>query len=106
MAELGHGFTLTSPRIKNDTILNGLSAPIDLCFIDANHKYQGVRGDYDWLKNRCKYYMFHDIFDRDCPGVVQIWHELVESSRSSKHVECIQQPTGLREDQHKVYFNR
>jgi hypothetical protein len=33
----------------------------DLCFIDANHRYKAVKGD--WLKVRdfCKFIAFHDI---------------------------------------------
>lgn len=33
----------------------------DLCFIDANHSYKGVKKDYEKVKDYCKIIAFHDI---------------------------------------------
>ena len=33
----------------------------DLCFIDANHAYKGVKCDYEKSKDCCKFIAFHDI---------------------------------------------
>jgi len=53
----------------------------DLCFIDANHSYGGVKNDYEIVKNSCNYIGFHDIAtvnskkpDQIC--VRHLWAEL------------------------------
>jgi predicted O-methyltransferase YrrM len=33
----------------------------DLCFIDANHRYDAVKWDYENVKDHCKIIAFHDI---------------------------------------------
>src|SRR5574342_706958 len=45
----------------------------DLVFIDGNHEYQMVRGDYKWYKEYAKKAIaFHDIAGlRECEGVKQ-----------------------------------
>ena len=48
----------------------------DLIFIDGDHSYQGVSNDYEKTKNSGKIYVFHDIVNAACPGVVQFWNEL------------------------------
>ena len=48
----------------------------DLIFIDGDHSYEGVKNDYETTKNNGKIYVFHDIVNAHCPGVVQFWNEL------------------------------
>ena len=48
----------------------------DLIFIDGDHSYDGVKNDYEITKNNCKIFVFHDIVNDVCPGVVQFWNEL------------------------------
>ena len=48
----------------------------DLIFIDGDHAYEGVKSDYELSKNHGKIFVFHDIVNDVCPGVVQFWKEL------------------------------
>ena len=48
----------------------------DLIFIDGDHTYNGVKNDYEISKNSGKIFVFHDIINDMCPGVVQCWNEL------------------------------
>jgi len=48
----------------------------DLVFIDGDHSYNGVKNDYEISKNSGKIYVFHDIVNDVCQGVVQFWNEL------------------------------
>lgn len=48
----------------------------DLIFIDGDHSYEGVKNDYEISKNSGKMFVFHDIINDVCPGVVQFWNEL------------------------------
>ena len=48
----------------------------DLIFIDGDHSYQGVKNDYEISKNSGKIFVFHDIVNSVCPGVVHFWNEI------------------------------
>lgn len=48
----------------------------DLIFIDGDHSYNGVKNDYEISKNSGKIFVFHDIINDVCPGVVRFWNEL------------------------------
>jgi cephalosporin hydroxylase len=48
----------------------------DLIFIDGDHSYNGVKSDYELTMNSGNIYVFHDIVNAACPGVVQFWNEL------------------------------
>jgi cephalosporin hydroxylase len=48
----------------------------DLIFIDGDHSYSGVKNDYEISKNSGRVFVFHDILNDICPGVVQFWNEL------------------------------
>jgi len=48
----------------------------DLIFIYGDHSYNGVKNDYEISKNNGKIFVFHDIVNDICPGVVQFWIEL------------------------------
>jgi cephalosporin hydroxylase len=48
----------------------------DLVFIDGDHTYTGVKSDYDTSKNSGRIFVFHDIINDMCHGVVQFWNEL------------------------------
>lgn len=48
----------------------------DLIFIDGDHSYDGVKNDYEICKNSGKIFVFHDIVNDACPGVIKFWDEL------------------------------
>jgi SAM-dependent methyltransferase len=52
------------------------SNKFDLIFIDGDHSYEGVKNDYEISKNSGNIFVFHDIVNDVCPGVVQFWNEL------------------------------
>lgn len=55
----------------------------DAIFIDGDHTYDGLKGDYDNalpLLNDGGYVIFHDINSFACPGVMKIWNELKNDS--------------------------
>ena len=52
---------------------------IDFCFIDGNHSYEGVKRDFEAVKNKAKYIGFHDIhFIDNKVGVPRFWKEIKE----------------------------
>jgi hypothetical protein len=55
----------------------------DIIFIDGDHSYQGVAHDYEQSKNSGTIYVFHDIVNAACPGVVQFWNELKEKENET-----------------------
>ena len=52
------------------------SENFDIVFIDGDHSYHGVKNDYEICKKSGKIYVFHDIINSVCHGVVQFWNEL------------------------------
>ena len=46
----------------------------DLAFIDGDHSYEGTKADFDYLKDKCKYILFHDVYS--CEGKQQLFNEL------------------------------
>lgn len=53
----------------------------DLIFIDGDHSYLGVKNDYEVCKNSGNVFVFHDIVNDVCPGVVYFWKELKETEK-------------------------
>jgi hypothetical protein len=75
-------------------VLPNLAWRFDLCFIDGDHSYNGVRADFSRIGPSCHNAMFHDIKDTSClaaaeysGGVPLFWQHLrqhlgpVESSK-------------------------
>jgi Methyltransferase domain len=58
------------------------SNSFDLIFIDGDHSYEGVRSDYEVCRNSGKIFVFHDISNSVCPGVVRFWKELKEKEKN------------------------
>lgn len=50
----------------------------DLVFIDGDHSYEGVKQDFWISKNSGRAFVFHDIVNSECPGVIRFWNELKE----------------------------
>ena len=55
----------------------------DLIFIDGDHSYFGVKNDYEISKNSGKIFVFHDIVNDVCLGVVQFWNELKTNEKDT-----------------------
>lgn len=63
----------------------------DLIFIDGDHSYDGVRKDFLVCKNNGKIFVFHDIINDACPGVIKFWNELKEDSNNYDFYEYVEQ---------------
>tara|TARA_E500000178_G_scaffold309075_1_gene323121 strand:+ start:628 stop:1386 length:759 start_codon:yes stop_codon:yes gene_type:complete len=48
----------------------------DLVLIDGDHSYEGVKNDYEYIKDRAKIVVLHDIVNNAAEGVVKFWNEL------------------------------
>jgi cephalosporin hydroxylase len=55
----------------------------DLIFIDGDHSYFGVKNDYEISKNSGKIFVFHDIVNDVCLGVVHFWNELKTNEKDT-----------------------
>lgn len=53
----------------------------DVCFIDGDHSYEGVKNDYELCKNNARIFVFHDIVSDACPGVVKFWNEIKNNGK-------------------------
>lgn len=61
---------------------------IDLCFIDGDHTYEGVKADYEIYEPSTKHIVaFHDISHRWSPQIpeetMRLWKEIVASEKSA-----------------------
>jgi len=69
----------------------------DLCLIDADHKYDSVKNDWQNIGKTAKICMFHDINDegtvkdRDWSGTVVFWNEI----KHKDSIEFKDHPLGL-----------
>jgi len=52
-------------------------APIDLVFIDSHHEEEQCRLEFLELKDHANMIAFHDISNKNCPGVATIWQEIL-----------------------------
>lgn len=71
-----------------------------MCFIDGDHSYSGVKGDYAQLAPHCRIAMFHDIQDSStmldsgstyAGGVPMFWAHARSHVRSARVVELTRQ---------------
>lgn len=52
-------------------------APIDLVFIDSHHEEEQCREEFLELKAQANMIAFHDIANKNCPGVAAVWQEIL-----------------------------
>lgn len=77
----------------------------DLVFIDGDHTYSGVMNDYEVCKNSGKVFVFHDIVNNACPGVVQFWNELKYYEQDTyDFYEFTEQYLDVWEDTHQTFL--
>lgn len=75
-----HNFNEYKDLHKNITFINQNSREFkpdrffDFIFLDGDHSYDGVKFDYENLKDNCKYMAFHDI--GDIGKVERFWNEI------------------------------
>lgn len=76
------------PSFRNRFIKN----PPEFVFIDGDHSYAGVKNDFEIFENseKTKYIVFHDITSDACPGVSQIWKEVLQDKRFNTIEFCDQ----------------
>ena len=53
-------------------------APIDLVLIDGDHSADGVRADFETVREHARLIAFHDIVNQLVPGVGAVWREVME----------------------------
>jgi len=61
-------------------------APIDLVFIDSHHKEGQCRREFEVIREFADIIAFHDVSNRDCPGVAKVWEEI----RSCREYRCFE----------------
>lgn len=50
--------------------------PFDFVFVDGDHTYDGVRGDWNWSRFEGRLVAFHDVCStHTCPDVVRWWEQ-------------------------------
>jgi cephalosporin hydroxylase len=49
---------------------------LDLVFIDSHHEEDQCRAEFEILAERAGVLAFHDIANRDCPGVGRVWRAI------------------------------
>lgn len=77
----------------------------DLIFIDGDHSYDGVKNDYEICKDSGKIYVFHDIVNDVCPGVVVFWNELKINERDTyDFYEFTEQYEDVWNDTHQKFL--
>ena len=77
----------------------------DLIFIDGDHSYNGVKNDYEICKNNGRIFVFHDIVNDVCPGVVQFWNELKHDGKDEYIFhEFIEQYEDVWNDTHQRFL--
>lgn len=52
---------------------------VDLVFIDSHHEADQCRREFQTLATRANMIAFHDISNRGCPGIGEVWHEIAAS---------------------------
>lgn len=77
---------------------------IGLCFLDGDHHYAQVKKEFEFLRNRCRSFMFHDVVNSRVVGVPEFWKDMKAGKFFDKDKdkyqieECLYQP--VLSDQH------
>jgi len=56
------------------------SRQYDLVLIDGDHSWDGVKNDFETVKDNATYAVFHDIHSDACPDVGRFWRSLPDTS--------------------------
>ena len=77
----------------------------DLIFIDGDHSYKGVKNDYEISKNSGNIFVFHDIVNAVCQGVIRFWNELKTTEKDKYNFyEFTDQYPEIWEKKHKKFL--
>jgi hypothetical protein len=80
------------------------SARWDLAFIDGNHSYEGCSTDFQSVRQASKLVVLHDIVNKICPGVCQMWNEIKRIVPSTRLFEAVDQYTDVRDRMHASFL--
>lgn len=62
---------------RDQPVIDVLQSQIwDLVLIDGDHSYQGVKADFETVKDHARIVAFHDIRNIMCPGTQQMWRDI------------------------------
>lgn len=53
----------------------------DVVFIDGDHSYAMIKSDYEKVKDKAKYIIFHNLLNKECPDVIRFWKELKANNK-------------------------
>lgn len=77
----------------------------DVVFIDGDHTYEAVKHDFEVCKNSGRIFVFHDIINDACPGVIQIWNELKTHEKDTyDFIEFIEQYEEVQKNTGQSYL--
>jgi hypothetical protein len=74
------GVTVLQADSQSDEFRDFVRAgdPFDLVLIDADHSEDGVRSDFETVREHARIIVFHDIVSEQVPGVAKVWSEVRE----------------------------
>jgi hypothetical protein len=71
-------------------------APYDFVYVDADHRYEGVKQDWEWYGPLARRIGFHDIaFVADGMGVHQLWKEIGAAGYATQEAVYTGMGTGI-----------
>ena len=80
-------------------------AHFDVIFIDGDHSYEGVRGDYQRCREHGSIFVFHDISSSVCSDVERFWNQLKVDERDQyDFYEFVDQYEEVWQDLHHKFL--
>lgn len=79
----------------SDDVKKQVREDIDILFIDGDHSYEGVKRDFYTLKDNAKIFVFHDIVNYKCPGVIRFWNEIKHTGNYKEFTDQYESVQGV-----------